>query len=89
MSGKLGQSLDEILKDQRATRGRGRPARRGGKPATKAAAPAGGIKKNTKPAGKAAKQAPAPNKGGRGGVVLQLGNMVSLIRPSAGYSVTY
>lgn len=57
-SGKLNQSLDEILKDNKSgRRTSGRP-RRAVKP-TKAAAPVGGIKKSTKPARNAAKQAPA------------------------------
>ncbi|KAK3397305.1 hypothetical protein B0T20DRAFT_254416 [Sordaria brevicollis] len=61
MSGKLDQSLDEILSTQRRgksnARGRGGRRSTGGKPAN--AAPAGGIQKNTKPARNAAKPAPA------------------------------
>lgn len=56
-SGKLSQSLDEILKDNKTGRRSARP-RRAVKP-TKAAAPVGGIKKSTKPARNAAKQTPA------------------------------
>lgn len=59
-SGKLNQSLDEILKDNKSGRRSARP-RRAVKPANKAAAPVGGIKKSTKPARNAAKQAPAKN----------------------------
>lgn len=81
MSAKLGQSLDEILKDQRKTRGpRGaRAARRGGKSTTKVVAPAGGVKKNTnKPAVKNGKQAPARGaKGGPTGSIIQMSNLVS------------
>lgn len=78
MSGKLNQSLEEILKDKRssATRGGGRP-RRGVKP-TKAAAPVGGIKKNTKPVRNAAKQAPAKGAKGSRGSMIQIGNLVSI-----------
>jgi THO complex subunit 4 len=60
MSGKLDQSLDEIATAQRrtSTRRRGAPRRSSGRPA--AAAPVGGIQKNTKPArGAANKAAPA------------------------------
>ncbi|KFA60882.1 hypothetical protein S40285_04862 [Stachybotrys chlorohalonatus IBT 40285] len=59
MSGKLDQSLDEIATAQRRTssRRRGAPRRSSGRPA--AAAPVGGIQKNTKPArGAAAKAGP-------------------------------
>lgn len=58
MSGKLDQSLDEILSTQRKAAGR-RSTRRvaGGRPA--ASAPAGGIKKNVKPARNAGKPTPA------------------------------
>lgn len=58
-SGKLNQSLDEILKDNKSGRRSARP-RRAVKP-TKAAAPVGGIKKSTKPTRNAAKQAPVKN----------------------------
>lgn len=58
-SGKLNQSLDEILKDNKSGRRSNRP-HRAVKP-TKAAAPVGGIKKSTKPARNAAKQAPTKN----------------------------
>jgi THO complex subunit 4 len=55
MSGKLDQSLDEILSTNKGTRAGGRRStRKTARPA--AAAPVGGVKKNTKPArGAAAK----------------------------------
>lgn len=56
-SGKLDQSLEEILKDTKSVRRGARP-RRAAKP-TQTAAPVGGIRKSTKPARNAAKQAPA------------------------------
>lgn len=83
MSGKLNQSLEEILKDKRssATRGgRGGRPRRGAKPA-QPAAPAGGIKKNTstKPARGAVKQAPTKGAKGSRGSMIQIGNLVSIL----------
>jgi hypothetical protein len=59
MSGKLDQSLDEILSSQRKTAGHRRPARRSaGRPA--ATAPVGGVQKTSKPVrNNAAKPAPA------------------------------
>jgi THO complex subunit 4 len=60
MSGKLDQSLDEILSTQRrsATRGRrGRRAPQAGR-TTAVAAPIGGVKKSTKPAKGAVKAIP-------------------------------
>lgn len=84
MSGKLNQSLEEILKDKRssatsATRGgRGGRPRRATKP-TQVAAPAGGIRKNTKPARGAVKQAPAKGVKGARGSMIQIGNLVSII----------
>lgn len=83
MSGKLNQSLEEILKDKRssatsATRGgRGGRPRRGAKP-TQVAAPAGGIKKNIKPARGAVKQPPARGAKGSRGSMIQIGNLVSI-----------
>lgn len=58
-SGKLNQSLDEILKDNKSGRRTSARPRRGAKPGTKAAAPVGGIKKSTKPARNVARQPPA------------------------------
>ncbi|KAK3315012.1 hypothetical protein B0H66DRAFT_330518 [Apodospora peruviana] len=63
MSGKLDQSLDEILSTQRRTVKKGRVTRRtpaGARPAT--TAPAGGIQKN-KPARNAGKPTPAKGSG--------------------------
>ncbi|ROW04057.1 hypothetical protein VSDG_01165 [Cytospora chrysosperma] len=58
MSGKLDQSLDEILSTQRKSGGRRQSTRKTARPATKA--PVGGVHKNTKPArGNAVKPAPA------------------------------
>jgi hypothetical protein len=59
MSGKLDQALDDITQAQRrGARRRSNPRRSAGRPA--AAAPIGGIQKNTKPArGSGAKPAPA------------------------------
>ncbi|TPX17055.1 uncharacterized protein E0L32_012289 [Thyridium curvatum] len=66
MSGKLDQSLDEILSTQRRSAGRRRSTRRStGQPAR--AAPVGGIQKNTKPArGNTSKTAPAKAAGATG-----------------------
>ncbi|PSR87045.1 hypothetical protein BD289DRAFT_244999 [Coniella lustricola] len=75
MSTKLNQSLEEILKTNRAAgRGRGGHARRSTRPA-KVAAPTGGVKKNVKPAGKTTKQ--APNKAAKGprGSQIQMSNL--------------
>ena len=63
MSGKLDQSLDEILSTRRKTAGRrGRGGRRAG-PATKAttAAPVGGIQKNTRGAKAATAKGAVPS----------------------------
>jgi len=64
MSGKLDQSLDEILTSQRRNQqGRRRSTRRtAGTSKAAPAAPAGGIQKNTKPARGA--NMPTPAKGG-------------------------
>ncbi|EFX03773.1 RNA annealing protein [Grosmannia clavigera kw1407] len=60
MSGKLDQTLDEILSTQRRTAGRRRSTRRESGPAKPA--PAGGIQKSTKPVRGAATKA-VPKKG--------------------------
>lgn len=75
-SGKLDQSLDEILSTQRrANRGRGnRRASAGNRPAT--TAPAGGIQKN-KPARNATKPAPAKGSGVVGESKIVVSNLVS------------
>ena len=81
MSGKLDQSLDEILSTQRRgksnARGRGGRRSAGGKPAN--AAPAGGIQKNTKPARNAAKPAPAKSAGLTGESKIVVSNLVSRV----------
>lgn len=67
MSGKLDQSLDEILSTQRRTAGSHRRSQRrsSGRPAT--TAPVGGVQKNLKqPRAAATKQAPAKATGGHG-----------------------
>ncbi|KAK7751027.1 RNA-binding RNA annealing protein [Diatrype stigma] len=66
MSGKLDQSLDEILSTQRAVGGRRRSQRRSsGRPTS--TAPVGGVQKNSKqPRAAATKQAPAKSFGGHG-----------------------
>ncbi|KAB5586065.1 hypothetical protein GE09DRAFT_51674 [Coniochaeta sp. 2T2.1] len=60
-SGKLDQSLDEILSTQRKAAGRRSNRRVGGRPAA-TAAPSGGVKKNVKPARNAGGK-PAPTRG--------------------------
>lgn len=61
MSGKLDQSLGDIISTQRRTAGRRRSARRSGdRPAV--TAPVGGIKKTTKPARPAATKPGTPAK---------------------------
>lgn len=78
MSGKLDQSLDEILSTQRKTAGR-RTNRRGpaGRPAT--TAPVGGIKKTVKPARNQGKPAPAKASGLTGESKIMVSNMVSIL----------
>lgn len=61
-AGKLDQSLDEILSTQRKAAGRRSTRRAAGRPAAPAA-PAGGVKKNVKPARNAGKPAPAKGPG--------------------------
>ncbi|KAJ9158360.1 RNA annealing protein [Coniochaeta hoffmannii] len=74
MSGKLDQSLDEILSTQRKAAGRRSTRRAGGRPAAPAA-PAGGIKKNVKPARNAAKPTPAKGSGLVGESKIMVSNM--------------
>ena len=77
MSGKIDQSLDEILSTQRRTSTRGRAAgrRSSGRPAK--AAPVGGVSKTAKPArGAAAKNAPAKATGTIGDSKIVVSNMV-------------
>lgn len=78
MSGKLDQSLDEILSTQRrsAPRGRRSARRASGKPAT--TAPVGGVQKTSKPArGNAAKPAPAKAGKATGESKVIVSNLVS------------
>ncbi|KAH8677339.1 hypothetical protein BX600DRAFT_430690 [Xylariales sp. PMI_506] len=76
MSGKLDQSLDEILSTQRKTGPRrGRPQRRSaGRPVT--TAPVGGVQKSSKkPQAAATKQAPAKAAGGNGDSKIVVSNL--------------
>ncbi len=84
MSGKLDQSLDEILTNQRRNQqGRRRSQRRtAGTTRPTPAAPAGGIQKNTKPARGATKPAPAKGAGMSGESKIMVSNLVSRCRPS-------
>ncbi len=78
MSGKLDQSLDEILTSQRRNQqGRRRSLRRTAGTARPAAtAPAGGIQKSTKPARGAAKATPAKASGLTGESKIMVSNLV-------------
>lgn len=83
MSGKLDQSLDEILSTRRKTAGRrGRGGRRVGN-VTKAttAAPAGGIQKNTRGAKTAPAKGPVPSgpAAGSGESKIIVSNLVRLL----------
>lgn len=87
MSGKLDQSLDEILSNQRRTQGRRRSQRRtAGTNRPAAAAPAGGIQKNTKPARGATKPTPAKGAGLTGESKIMVSNLVSRILDIAALS---
>lgn len=92
MASKLGQSLDEILKDQRKARpargGATRSGRRGGKSTVKVA-PTGGIRKNTtRPVAKNGKQVSVRGgKGGPTGSVIQMSNLVSRQDPRPNISL--
>jgi hypothetical protein len=77
-SNKMEQSLDDILKANKPTRGRGRSSRRSGagRPAT-AAAPVGGVSKSTRQ-GKQTKAAPtAPAAILSGETKIMVSNLVS------------
>ncbi|KAH6679249.1 putative mRNA export protein mlo3 [Halenospora varia] len=77
MSGKLDQSLDEILSTRRSSaRGRGRGGRRVSSRTTKAApaAPVGGVKKNPK-TGKSNKAIPTGPSGGNGESKILVSNL--------------
>lgn len=82
MSGKLDQSLDEIVSTHRRGAGRGgRGARRSTRPTRSAAAPAapaapvGGVKKHTKARG-GAKVPTGPSAGARGDSKILISNLV-------------
>lgn len=84
MSGKLDQSLDEITTSQRrASAGRRRSQRRPAARAAAATAPAGGIKKTTKPARNAGTKATqaqaAPAKGDSKVIVSNLVSISSIL----------
>ncbi|KAG7285211.1 hypothetical protein NEMBOFW57_009832 [Staphylotrichum longicolle] len=77
MSGKLDQSLDEILTNQRRNQqGRRRSQRRTAAPTRPTTtAPAGGIQKNTKPARGATKPTPAKGAGVSGESKIMVSNL--------------
>jgi THO complex subunit 4 len=81
MSGKLDQSLDEILSTNKRSviRGKGRGHRRASQPgrAAAAAAPVGGVKKNTKQAKGTVKTVPTGPSGATGDSRIQVSNLVS------------
>jgi len=91
MSGKLDQSLDEILSTQRrsAVRGKGgRRVRRGNQAGrTAPAAPVGGVKKNPKQAKGAVKAIPTGPSGGSGESRIQVSNLVSVLSRSSSSNV--
>jgi THO complex subunit 4 len=86
MSGKLDQSLDEILSTNKRSviRGKGRGRRRASQPGRPAAvaAPVGGVKKNAKQAKGAVKPVPTGPSGATGDSRIQVSNLVS----ATGYS---
>jgi THO complex subunit 4 len=86
MSGKLDQSLDEILSTQKGSV-RGRGPRRGrrvaqaGRTTAVVAAPVGGVKKSAKQPKGAVKSVPTGPSGGSGDSRIQVSNLVRLHRP--------
>jgi THO complex subunit 4 len=90
MSGKLDQSLDEILTSQRRNQqGRRRSQRRAAGAARPApTAPAGGIQKNTKPARGATKPTPAKAAGLTGESKIMVSNLVSRVHKRPHHSTT-
>jgi THO complex subunit 4 len=80
MSGKLDQSLDEILSTNKRSvvRGKGRGNRRVSQPgrAAAVAAPVGGVKKNLRQAKGAVKAAPTGPAGASGDSRIQVSNLV-------------
>jgi hypothetical protein len=79
MSGKLDQSLDEILSNQRRNQQGRRRSQRRAAGATRSAttAPAGGIQKSSKAARTAAKPTPAKGAGLTGESKIMVSNLVS------------
>lgn len=79
MSGKLDQSLDEILSTNKRSviRGKGRGRRRASQPGrtTAVAAPVGGVKKNAKQAKGAVKAVPTGPSGATGDSRIQVSNL--------------
>ncbi|KAI0162767.1 hypothetical protein BJ166DRAFT_612747 [Pestalotiopsis sp. NC0098] len=77
MSGKLDQSLDEIVSTQRKAGGRrgGRNPARRASGRTTTVAPVGGVQKNSKKPQTAAKQAPAKASGGPGDSKVVVSNL--------------
>lgn len=78
MSGKLDQSLDEIVSTQRKAGGRrgGRNTTRRASGRTTTVAPVGGVQKNSKKPQTAAKQAPAKAAAGPGDSKVVVSNLV-------------
>ena len=81
MSGKLDQSLDEILSTNKRSviRGKGRGRRRASQPgrAAATAAPVGGVKKNAKPVKGTVKAVPTGPSAATGDSRIQVSNLVS------------
>lgn len=78
MSGKLDQSLDEILSTQRRAAGGRRPNQRRSARRAVTAAPVGGVQKTSKqPRAAAAKQIPAKAAGVHGESKVVVSNLVS------------
>jgi len=79
MSGKLDQSLDEILSTNKRSviRGKGRGRRRASQPGrtTATVAPVGGVKKNAKPAKGAVKAVPTGPSAATGDSRIQVSNL--------------
>ena len=90
MSGKLDQSLDEILSTQRRNNaGRRRSVRRSASGPVKPA-PVGGIQKNAKPArGNAGKPAPTKAAGAIGESKVVVSNLVSSHLPQRSMTQQY
>lgn len=78
MSGKLDQTLDEILSSQRRDRNRRRSRRSSGAKATTNNAPAGGVQKSSKAARNAAKPTPAKTGGLTGESKIVVSNLVRI-----------